>query len=603
MGGSWWLRFWLIVASCLLAVWSLIPTFMGESAIERYAAQAEQFKDDAPSDTEEATPAEDLPWYWGYLPETRIVLGLDLQGGIDITLGVGVEEAVLSTVARDVQPLRDYAEGEGLDLAAVERVRGEPAMEVQLGDGVTLEELTALMRDRFFGYEYGTTRTDEEGVEWHRWELTEEEQAEIGKRAVEQALETLRSRIDETGVKEPSIVRKGEDRINIQLPGVDDLATAKAVIGSQAMLEFFMVDEEFGDSKLAKVVEAAEKKMSAEDFADDGLLTDWLRSTGRIGRNNKVLWEYAPNPDNTKSRRTPYILIDRVELTGDDINDASVSIDQYNEPFVSIEFKPAGGKKFADLTGENVGNRFAIVLDSQVQSAPNIIEKIAGGRARITMGYGDYNQLMQEASVLSLVLRTGALPAPVNFEDVRTVGASLGADSIDAGKRGVLVGGALVTVFMFLVYRNRTNVVGVFASPGVIAIFALGLNVLFIMALLAGFEATLTLPGIAGIALTIGMALDANIIVFERIREELKLGKKARPAVDAGFEHALSAVIDANITTAIAGVVLYSYGTGPIKGFAVTLLIGITTTLYTAIFISRTFMDLLVRKSTTRLVI
>jgi preprotein translocase subunit SecD len=261
------------------------------------------------------------------------------------------------------------------------------------------------------------------------------------------------------------------------------------------------------------------------------------------------------------------------------------------DSYVALEFKPAGGRKFAQITGDNVGKRFAIVLDRQARSAPVIREKIGGGRASIEMGAGDPYQIQQDATILSLVLRTGALPAPVSIGEVRQVGAQLGADSIAAGVRATMVGGVLVVFFMFLYYR----------ALGVVANIALGLNVACIMALLATMGATLTLPGIAGIALTVGMAVDANIIIFERIREELRLGKTARSAVDSGFDNALSAVLDANITTAIAGVVLYSYGTGPIKGFAVTLLVGIGTTLFTAVFVSRTLMDLIVRRSTTQL--
>ena len=280
-----------------------------------------------------------------------------------------------------------------------------------------------------------------------------------------------------------------------------------------------------------------------------------------------------------------------VVLTGDDINDAHVSMNQYNEPYVSMAFKPRGARIFSEVTGQNVGKRFAIVLDAKMRSAPVIREKIAGGMASIEMGGGGYQEQLSDASVLSLVLRTGALPAPVTIAEVRVVGATLGQDAITSGIEATLLGGLLVLLFMVVYYK----------SIGFVADLALLLNVVFIMALLAAFGATLTLPGIAGIALTIGMAVDANIIIFERIREELRLGKTARAAVDAGFDKAVSAVLDANITTFIAGVVLFSYGSGPIKGFAVTLMIGIATTLFSAIFVSRTMLDLLTRKAATRL--
>jgi len=261
-------------------------------------------------------------------------------------------------------------------------------------------------------------------------------------------------------------------------------------------------------------------------------------------------------------------------------------------PNVSMEFKPKGARIFGDVTGDNVGKRFAIVLDRKVRSAPVINERIGGGRAQISMGSGGYDQARVDSQTLALVLRTGALPAPVSIGEVRTVGAQLGEDAIKAGSRATVIGMFIVLMAMLVYYRK----------PGVVASGALVLNVFFVLAMLAAFGATLTLPGIAGIALTVGMAVDANIIIYERIREELSVGKNARSAVDAGYEHALSAVLDANITTGIAGVVLYSYGSGPIKGFAVTLLVGIATTLFTAIFVSRTFMDFAVRKSSARLV-
>jgi preprotein translocase subunit SecD len=303
------------------------------------------------------------------------------------------------------------------------------------------------------------------------------------------------------------------------------------------------------------------------------------------------MFEYEDQGELGQVRTRAVVVRDRIILTGDDVNDASVAMNQYNEPYVALEFKPRGGKVFCDITSENVGRRFAIVLDNKARSAPVIREAICGGRASIEMGVQDYNQGLKEASVLALVLRTGALPAPVSIGDVRTVGASLGADAIAAGKLATSVGGVLVLFFMLLFYKKA----------GVVSCIALITNILLVMLLLAAAGATLTLPGIAGIALTVGMAVDCNIIVYERIREELRLGKNTRSAVDSGFSNALTAVLDANITTFIAGVVLYTYGTGPIKGFSVTLMIGIITTLFTGIFVSRTMMDFVTRKASSRL--
>jgi preprotein translocase subunit SecD len=266
-----------------------------------------------------------------------------------------------------------------------------------------------------------------------------------------------------------------------------------------------------------------------------------------------------------------------------------VNWDQQQQPYVALGFKSRGAQVFCQVTTDNVGKRFAIILDEEIRSTPVIRDRICGGNASIEMG-ASMNAL-QDANTLSLVLRTGSLNAPVSVGEVRVMGATLGRDAIRQGTVAAIIGACLVFIYMALWYR----------LSGIIANIALGMNVLVMMAILAMFGATLTLPGIAGIALTVGMAVDANIIIYERIREELRLGVHARKAVDAGFEKAFSAIMDSNITTAIAGVVLYSYGTGPIKGFAVAMNIGIVTTLITALFVSRTLMELITRSSQARL--
>jgi preprotein translocase subunit SecD len=586
MGGTWWFRFSVILFAFFGSIYVLLPSFLGESAADRIAAQV-----DSVDGVKQEVRESKIP---SWLPDTRINLGLDLQGGIDLTLTVDVDEAVRSAVGRDVQTVEDLLQRNEIVTRDVRRARSEPALEISLANEASLADLKATMMERMRSYRYRSIRTEDDGTKWHVWALQDDAIALIGTNSVEQAVEGLRSRVDATGVKEPSILRKGQD-INVQLPGIDNLQQAISVIGTTAVLEFYLVDEDADEDALQRALLAAEKEMEPELFLDDEALNNWLQDNDRITQDQLVLWEYTDPPAEAESRdkvRTiPYILKDQVILTGDDINDASVQWNQMGDSYVALEFKPAGGRKFAQITGDNVGKRFAIVLDRQARSAPVIREKIGGGRASIEMGAGDPYQIQQDATILSLVLRTGALPAPVSIGEVRQVGAQLGADSIAAGVRATMVGGGLVIFFMFLYYR----------ALGVVANIALGLNVACIMALLATMGATLTLPGIAGIALTVGMAVDANIIIFERIREELRLGKTARSAVDSGFDNALSAVLDANITTAIAGVVLYSYGTGPIKGFAVTLLVGIGTTLFTAVFVSRTLMDLIVRRSTTQL--
>ncbi len=585
MSGSWWVRLSTVFFTLVLSVWLLAPTFLGGPDM---AAVADGLQ------STDAVEEVEQTWWEGLMPSTRLNLGLDLQGGIDLTLDVDMDEAVLSSVARDVQPLMATSDEEGIIVSDIRRERGKPVLLVTLPAETELSAFRSAVMSKYQDYAY-------EGVDGgvHRFALTDTARTEIETGAIEQAVEMLRNRVDETGVKEPQIVRKGNRRINVQLPGVSDAKQAVDVLGTTALLEFFMVDEEFQPAALDSAIEAARTAMPEKDFLDDQALNYWLQDNQKIGPKNVVMWQYADEIsqlggaglDRGDRFAAPYILHSEVMLTGDDVNDAQTSFDQRNQPVVSLEFKPQGSKIFARVTTEFVDKRFAIVLDKELQSAPVINEPITGGRAQISMGTGGFEQKQADAQKLSLVLRTGALPAPISVGEVRVVGASLGQDAITAGSEAVIIGGILVMLFMLFYYRK----------PGVVATVGLSLNVFFVLALLAMFDATLTLPGIAGIALTVGMAVDANIIIYERIREELELGRNPRKAVEAGYAHALSAVLDANITTGIAGVVLYSYGTGPIKGFAVTLLIGILTTLFTAIFVSRTLMDFLVRKSTARL--
>jgi len=308
---------------------------------------------------------------------------------------------------------------------------------------------------------------------------------------------------------------------------------------------------------------------------EEGSLDEALK--GNIPEGSAVYYGTVMNRQTGQRVRTPYLLKSKAALTGDALENATVKIsDRFGEPYVGLKFNSQGARDFERITGENVKRRLAIVLDGVVHSAPVIQEKIAGGEAQIT---GTFT--MDEARDLAIVLRAGALPAPVKILEQRTVGPSLGQDSIEKGFLSILVGGVLVVFFMILYYR----------VSGVIANVALILNVILIMAALAAFGATLTLPGIAGIVLTIGMAVDANVLIFERIREEIRVGKSASAAVAAGYSRALTTIIDANVTTLIAAVVLFQFGTGPVKGFAVTLSIGIICSMFTAIFVTRIFFD------------
>ncbi len=597
MSATWWTRFLIIVASVLAGVYFVLPSILvdDQAALAAKAASANSSSAIAEDDA-----VDDRPWYLRALPDVVIQKGIDIQGGIDLTLQVEVDEAVLSSVQREIKPIRDSSQREGIQLEEVRRARGEATLLIRGGAGVGFDDILGFMTDKYENiYAYEGTRVVDER-EFHAFAITDERADQIREQAVEQALETLRNRIDETGVKEPSIVRKGENQINVQLPGAVDEKQAVKAIGTTAVLEFMMVDEDAMDQQgtISKAIFSAETELGPTDFLDDQVLDTWLRSQNILAPGSRLFWEYEETVDG-RMRAKPtqgspgwVVVKDDIILTGDDVNDANVAFDsQTGQPQVSLSFKPRGARIFDEVTAENVGRRFAIVLDRQVRSAPVIRERISGGTASISMGTQDMLTARNEAAVLSLVLRTGSLPAPVTVGNIKVVGPTLGADAILAGTQATLIGFGFVLIFMVVYYKKS----------GVISVIGLLCNVLFVMALLAIAGATLTLPGIAGIALTVGMAVDCNIIIFERIREERRLGKNARSASEAGFSKALWAVLDANITTFIAGVVLYTYGTGPIKGFAVTLMIGIITTLYTGIFVSRTLMDFLTRKASARL--
>ena len=515
-----------------------------------------------------------------------------------MTLQVELDQAVMGQVSRDSLYLKDAAAKEGIVLESVRRAPSEPILELTTDSD--LSGVTNFMAD---GWAITSTSRRMAGPTASRCGTSGNSRSRL--RRWTRSWRRFASAWTRPGTKEPSIVKKGGGRINVQLPGATDVQSAVDLFVRTAVLEFRMVDHEFDPAYLEQILTSAQAQMDPEKFLDDLQLNDWLwkeklldpdtiilfsEPGNELQWESSKLWLRAIGLDGAELEASPYALRNAVPLTGNDVNDAQVSFDQQTGAArVILEFKPRGGNVFCDLTGEAVGKRFAIILDNVVHSAPNIRERICGGSASIEMGSA--TDPMAESQQLATVLRTGALDASVVVASVRLVGASLGADSIRRGTQGAIVGALIVLLFMAAWYR----------SSGLIADFALVVNVMMMLAALAATGATLTLPGIAGIALTVGMAVDANIIVYERIREELRLGVPPRKAVDVGFDKALVAVLDANITTAIAGIVLFSYGTGPIKGFAVTLLIGIATTLVSALFITRTVMELVTRSSAARL--
>ena len=437
--------------------------------------------------------------------------------------------------------------------------------------------------------------------------------------AVAQAQEVIRNRVDQFGVAEPTIQRQGDNRIIIELPGVQDVQRAKDLVGQTALLEFQLLEpaeertrliqridqvlapedegEEEEDLLLSSTPESAplssmlspageDLTVSGRDLQRVKNLLNAPEAQELIPADMEFLFSSKPAGAAGNEFYFLYLVRKKPEMTGHMIQDAFVSIGQVVEymgqPIVNFSTTDEGVRLFSRITGSHIGERMAIVLDESVYSAPTIQTKISEGRGIIT-GSGT----QEEAKDLAIVLRAGALPAEVEIIEDRTVGPSLGRDSIEQGKTAAIYSMVLVVIFMVLYYR----------AAGLIADCALLLNMLFIMAVLAGFHATLTLPGIAGIILTIGMAVDANVLIFERIREELRSGKTVRAAIDSGYGHALSAIIDANVTTFLVGIVLYQFGTGPIRGFALTLCIGILSSLFTAFFVTRTIFELMTRKS------
>jgi preprotein translocase subunit SecD len=501
-----------------------------------------------------------LPGWWRYVRPLLIVpapepinLGLDLQGGMHLVLEVEAEKAVENVVDRRVAEIGRALEKEGIRIEKLER-RGSHQIVVEGGGEKVLGSVERLVA----GYP-DMTRTREDPS---RLLLTvsAREIAAIRERAVEQNVQKIRNRVDEFGVREPLIQREGDRRIIVQLPGIKEPERAIGLIGKTALLEFKLVDNQHS-------------------------LEEALQ--GKVPEDSEILYERVLDPQGKVIRRTPFLIERKTLLTGDVITSAEVRFhSQTDESYVGLSFDRAGTRIFDEVTRKNVGRHLAIILDGNVYSAPRINEPIPGGQAQITGRF-----TVEEARDLAIVLRAGALPAPVNVVANLTVGPSLGEDSIRAGVQASIVAGVLVIVLMALYYK----------LAGVIADGALLLNLLMVLGVLAGIQATLTLPGIAGIALTIGMAVDSNVLIFERIREEMRLGKTVRSAIDSGFAKAWVTILDSHVTTLITALALFLFGSGPVRGFAVTLALGVLINLFTATVGTRVVFDWLTLRGMKRL--
>ncbi|WP_333817023.1 protein translocase subunit SecD [Tabrizicola sp.] len=495
-----------------------------------------------------ATPAQeaDRALWPNWLPSAVMPLGLDLRGGAHLLARVEVSDVYKARMnslwpeARDaLRPLRDQ-------VGAVRRAPSpEDTLRITISnpDGMTaalaaMQKLTTPVMTLTGAGQNDLSITAEGNDIVIR--LTDAEKAASDVRTVQQSLEIIRNRVDQAGTREPTIQRQGSDRILIQVPGIGSAAELKSLIGTTAKLTFNRV--------ISRTTDAS---------ANPGARNLLLPSKGESG--------------------VYYIIEETPVVSGDDLVDAQPSFDQNGAPAVSFRFDSTGARKFGDYTAENIGSPFAIVLDNQVISAPVIQSHIPGGSGIIT---GSQN--VEESTELAVLLRAGALPAGMEFLEERTIGPELGADSIAAGKTAAVIGGVAVIAYMVLCY----GMFGWFAN------IALVLNIIIMVAVLSTIGATLTLPGIAGIVLTMGMAVDANVLIFERIREELRIGLSPARAVEAGFERAFSAIMDSNITGLMTGFIMYWIGSGPVRGFAVTFMLGIITSLFTAVYVTRLVIEL-----------
>jgi len=478
------------------------------------------------------TPAQ-LAWLPQQIPHSKVNLGLDLRGGSYLLLEIDVAAAQTEQLNSTIDAVRNALLDAKIGYTGLNVENNAIVFTIRDQDRIDDAKNALAKIDQSLSVDIGS---DGAGKMQFTAQATEQRRQQ----AVDQSIEIIRRRIDETGTKEPTIQRQGSDRVLVELPGVGDPEHVKELLGKTAKLTFQLVDQ----------------SMSAEEA-----------KRGRMPLGDEVLPAQNPKP----GQPAQYLVKRRVMVGGDTLTDAQATF-QNNEPVVSFRFDTAGARRFGDATRDNVGKPFAIVLDNKVISAPVIKEPILGGSGIISGSF-----TVQSASDLALLLRAGALPAPITILEERSVGPDLGADSIHDGALSCIVGVILVVIFMFLFY-------GLF---GLFADIALFFNLCLMLGTLSLIGATLTLPGIAGIALTLGMAVDANVLIYERIREEMRSGRTMLSSLEAGFTRAFGTILDSHVTTLVAGILLYWLGSGPIKGFAVTLSIGVLTSLFSAILVTR----------------
>ncbi|MCI2398877.1 protein translocase subunit SecD [Aliiroseovarius subalbicans] len=527
-----------------VVIWALVALGLAYAVPNAFYSRVEQHNDAVAEIELYGATAEreaDASAWPEWAPSNLVNLGLDLRGGAHLLAEVQVADVYSARMDALWPEVRNALRGERATIGTIRRQDGpedELRVRISEADGMprALELVRALAQPVVSLTGVGSTDIEVAGQDdIIIVTLSDAEKLATDDRTIQQSLEIIRRRVDEVGTREPTIQRQGDTRILIQVPGIGSASELKELIGKTAKLTFHPVVSRTGDG----ATDPGPRNVIYPSLDEDGVF---------------------------------YVLEQTPTVTGEELNDAQPSFDQNGQPAVTFRFNVSGARKFCEYTGENVGQPFAIVLDSEVISAPRINEAICGGSGIIT---GNFD--ITESTNLAVLLRAGALPAELEYVEERTIGPELGQDSIDAGKVASVIAFAGVLIFMALSY-------GLF---GIIANVALILNVGLIFGLLSMIGATLTLPGIAGIVLTIGMAVDANVLVFERIREEIKAGRGPARAIELGYEKALSAILDANITTFITALILFIMGSGPVRGFSVTLGLGILTSVFTAIFVTR----------------
>jgi preprotein translocase subunit SecD len=572
MDRNWYTRLVLILAVTLGTLWLLVPTYYSFAVLDR-------------ADRNNVKKLEAVLPVWAPPAKYRLSLGLDLQGGIHMVLRVDTKTALEKRAERRGVQMASWVSSKKLGEVTASTDQEKLLVTLTAKDPATMDAIEKELLGAFEDFSKDS-RTGSALV----LKLNDAQVEYFMNEAVDQAMLVIRKRIDKWGVAEVDVRKLGTDSIQISLPGQQDPEQAKELIGTTAQLEFRLLDENPEFLKTAFETtpppEGSGIVLGSTDIDSSSPSRPYLEGTDREALvaylkdkapDDKQVLLHCVEADKGRKCQTYYTFVvnKQIPLTGENLTNAEASRDtNSNKVQVNFQFDAQGARDLEELTGKNVNKRMAIVLDDNVVMAPTIQEKIAGGSGRITMGRSND---LQQAQMLSLALKAGALPAPVTPGEIRQVNASLGDDLIRKGAMAVVLGLALVVVFMFIYYR----------LSGLVADVALVLNALLILAGLAAFGATLTLPGIAGFVLTLGIAVDANVLINERVREELRLGKSARVAVDQGYDRAFWTIFDAHVTTFIAGFILMSTGTGPVRGFATSLIIGIIATHITSIVVTR----------------